>query len=189
MIVQTNSPSHREDISLVRDSSIPTRNGESTISSVVAESPASGHFARGQSRPRSHSAPGRRAELATRSWRPPPCPSPAGRVLLAVGGPRARRLGAGTGAPGGRAAAAWAGPGGLGAAGLLLRECRAGHVPGRACRAHARRAIVMQLRAAVCKELELGRGPGHRPLKHAGAAGRVRRGLLGAAEKSSLQRF
>ena len=104
MIVQTKSPSHREDISLVRDSSIPTRNGESTISSVVAESPASGHFARGQSRPRSHSALGRRAELATRSWRPPPSPSelPADSALLAVGGPRARRLGAGAGAPGRR---------------------------------------------------------------------------------------
>ncbi len=126
MIVQTKSPSHREDISLVRASSIPTRNGESTISSVVAESPASGHFARGQSRPRSHTAPGRRAELATRSWRPPPCPSPAGRVLLAVGGPRARRLGAGTGAPGGRAAAAWAGPGGR----LLLFCCCANAGPG-----------------------------------------------------------
>ncbi len=76
MIVQRKSPSHREDISLVRDSSIPTRNGESTISSVVTESPASGDLARGQSRPRSHSALGRRAELATRSWRPPPSPPP-----------------------------------------------------------------------------------------------------------------
>jgi hypothetical protein len=134
MIVQTKSPSHGEDISLVRDSSIPTRNGESTISSVVAESPASGHLARGQSRPRSHSAywAARRAcdsELAASSL-----PLRAPRRQGALGGRRPpgapargwrRRAGAEA------AAAAWAGPGGLGAAaGLLLRECRAGACTG-----------------------------------------------------------
>jgi hypothetical protein len=173
MIVQTKSPSHREDISLVRDSSIPTRNGESTISSVVAESPASGHFARGQSRPCSHSAywAARRAgdsELAASSL-----PLRAPRRQSALGG--GRRAGAEA------AAAAWAGPGGLGAASPLLRECRAGHVPGRACRAHARRAIVMQARAAVCGKPELGHGPGHRPLKLAGATGRAQRSAPGDA--------
>ncbi len=140
-------------------------------------------------RPRRNSALGPRAELATRSWRPPPAPSgpPTDRALLAVGGPRARRLSAIAGAPAREAVRRPRSGQARGGA----RRCwsAAAQMPGRAragpglprLRANARRAIVVKARAAFRKKLELGRGPGHRPCKLAGAAGRVRCSLQGDA--------
>jgi hypothetical protein len=63
--------------------------------------------------------------------------------------------GRGLGGPG-RTRCCWS------AAARMRRRARSGPGLPRG-RAHARRAIVMQLRAAVCGEPELGHGPGHGP--------------------------